>query len=144
MPRRQASLLREYARRIVLVMRSNLAGSRTGQHRERGGGDMSTPKDVLKAERLARIEPHQFKKGESPNPGGRPKGAVSIKKLLTDAIHKVDPKDADGRTHAEKLVQALIDVATRPQGQASIKAIAEIFDRLEGKALQAITVSPLD
>jgi hypothetical protein len=40
------------------------------------------------------LRPHVFKKGQSGNPGGRPKGAVSLKEYAKRMLQQMDEKEA--------------------------------------------------
>jgi hypothetical protein len=73
-----------------------------------------------------------FIPGQSGNPAGRPrtKGLVAA---LKSAVAEVIP---DGRTIEQALVDELVSEALR--GRRRLPAIAEIFDRLEGKPRQAL------
>jgi hypothetical protein len=73
-----------------------------------------------------------FLPGQSGNPKGRPptKGLLAA---LKEAVAEVTP---DGRTIEQVLVDELIEQALR--GRRRLVAIAEIFDRLEGKPRQAL------
>ena len=77
--------------------------------------------------------PTQWKKGESGNPGGRPKS-----KTLSDAYrNKLEervPNDPEGRTWAELIAEAQVRDAVR----GNVQAAREIADRTEGRARQAI------
>jgi Family of unknown function (DUF5681) len=75
----------------------------------------------------------QWKKGESGNPGGRPKS-----KTLPDAyknkLEEPVPNDPEGRTWAELIAEAQVRDAVR----GNVQAAREIADRTEGRARQAI------
>lgn len=78
-------------------------------------------------------KPYQWKKGQSGNPGGRPKC-----KTLSDAYrHKLEepvPNDSEGRTWAELIAVAQVRDAVR----GNVQAAREIADRTEGRPRQAI------
>lgn len=77
----------------------------------------------------------RWKKGVSPNPGGRSKS-----RLISEAYkHKLAedvPGDKRGRTYAELIADASIEEAL----EGKIPAISEITDRLEGRPRQAFEV----
>jgi hypothetical protein len=85
--------------------------------------------------RLANLKNHQFKPGQSGNPKGRPRtrGLVAA---LKAAVAEVIP---DGRTIEQALVDELISEALR--GRRRLQAIAEIFDRLEGRPRQSLDLN---
>lgn len=73
-----------------------------------------------------------FEKGKSGNPGGRPKAKPFADALRMElaAIGDDDPKALRG------LARNLLTIASTPDG---LPAIKEIADRLDGKAVQAVT-----
>jgi len=70
-----------------------------------------------------------FKKGQSGNPGGRPK-----EKLFTDAL-RMEIKAAGGD---HKRLRKIADALLQKAESGDIQAIREVADRLDGKAPQAI------
>jgi hypothetical protein len=92
-----------------------------------------------------RNEKGQLMKGHTANPNGRPKG-FSLNDLLIEALekdhrtYKVDPKTKKKKLvktkYAVLVVQRLLDKAIK---DGDIKALKEIFDRIEGKATQPVT-----
>jgi hypothetical protein len=86
--------------------------------------------------RLDNLKP--FEKGQSGNPGGRPKGSVTA--LWRKLVDEVDPDDEGGRTRGEVLFHAAYETA-RARGRASNLAIRLIVDRVEGKPPQSVTLT---
>jgi len=89
---------------------------------------MPNPENVLK---------HQYKKGQSGNLKGRPKGTLSIKTLIEKVwSEELTEKDAEGNPKIKALlsVKAMIDKAEKGDVSA-FKALAE---RLEGLPKQEI------
>jgi len=85
-----------------------------------------------------------FKPGQSGNPAGRKPGKT-LKGILSDLLDKNmnlhDPLLQKNRkmTGKEAVVMKLVSLAiTQPTDQNTIRAIIEIFDRLEGKSIQKI------
>ena len=72
---------------------------------------------------------HQFKKGQTGNPNGRPKGSG-----LTDQLKKIlrekDPSDPKGEV---TVAQRLIEAAVLHAKDGDLKFFQEIFNRVEGK-----------
>jgi hypothetical protein len=82
--------------------------------------------------RLANLERHKFKPGQSGNPAGRPRTRgliVALKSAIAETI-------PDGRTIEQALADELVNEALR--GRRRLPAIAEIFDRLEGRPKQSV------
>lgn len=57
--------------------------------------DVETPEvqRTSNDKRLANILPHQFKKGQSGNPGGKKKGTVSLKKFAQNYIQELTDEE---------------------------------------------------
>jgi hypothetical protein len=71
-------------------------------------------------------------KGESGNPGGRPK-----KKPITDELERLlqeQAPDASGRTWRAVIAESLL----RQAAKGDVRAISELTNRIEGKPLQAV------
>jgi|SRR5215467_5021182 len=75
----------------------------------------------------------QFQPGQSGNPGGRPKKAITT--AYTELADTPVPGDRKGRTYAQLLAQAQFDAAIKGKTDAA----REIADRIEGKPTQAIS-----
>ena len=81
------------------------------------------------------LKPHQFKKGQSGNPGGRPKSKIlseAYKKILETPISK----SKDAKTYAEVIAEALAKAARK----GGVQSASEMADRTEGKPRQAYEV----
>ncbi len=70
----------------------------------------------------------QFKKGESGNPVGRPKGSKNLKTNLKKLLAGLDPAGEWAHPVAKKLIQK----AFRDD---NFRALVEIINRIEGKSL---------
>lgn len=84
----------------------------------------------------------KWQKGQSGNPKGRPKG-VTLSEAYRRMLMTVDPRDPEGRTYGELIALAQARAAIK----GSTQAAAEIANRTEGKAPQAIELtqaSPAD
>lgn len=76
-----------------------------------------------------------FEKGQSGNPGGRPK-----EKLFTDAVRIAVNREADdGRKKLTLLADKLVDFAMAGEGWA----MQQIADRLEGKPAQSLDIEQM-
>lgn len=71
-----------------------------------------------------------WKKGQSGNPGGRPKGSVNLTNRLRAALSKNDGQLAD------IVVKKLIHEAAK----GKFNHLHEIFDRIDGKVTQRIEI----
>jgi hypothetical protein len=82
------------------------------------------------AGRVENLKP--WRKGESGNPGGRPR-----RKLLTDELERLLEQEApaaNGKTWAAVIAETLLKQGRK----GNVRAIAEIGDRVEGKAQQSV------
>jgi hypothetical protein len=80
-------------------------------------------------------EATRWKPGQSGNPGGRPKKtplADACRAVLGQPVHG----DAEGRTYAEAIAQALAQKAL----SGDIRAAQELADRAEGKPRQSLEI----
>lgn len=95
---------------------------------------MPTSKNIIK---------HQFKKGQSGNKKGRPKGVRSISAVLKEYLEKeVDFKHPLTHTKVKGSAIELMAMAMIKNAiLGDVKAFKEIADRLEGKAAQQIQIS---
>ena len=75
-----------------------------------------------------------FSPGTSGNPGGRPKDAESLSAQLREAVAELD--DTEGKTGARLLAEAMLKLAIK----GNVQAAALIYDRLEGRPAQALTL----
>ncbi len=76
------------------------------------------------------IDKHQFKKGQSGNPKGRP----PILPELKEAISKVLSNEKDGNTALEKVLNALYNKAIK----GDVRAAQVLLDRAFGKPHQTL------
>ena len=78
------------------------------------------------------LKRHRWAKGESGNPGGRPKGA-SIKAILGDIL--------DQQHNGKSYYQLLGDLIYREAMKGKAAFVREILDRVEGPLGQKVEVS---
>ena len=76
------------------------------------------------------LKQYQFKKGQSGNPGGRPKGSVSIEAALRRRL--ADGEDGD------KIVQGLVTQALRKALEGDYKFFNLILERIDGRIADRI------
>jgi hypothetical protein len=81
---------------------------------------------------IAPPKEHQFKEGESGNPGGRPKGR-KLSAAYAAILEKQFPGDPEGRTYAELIALGQAREAIKGKTQAAV----EMADLKEGRAMQA-------
>ncbi|MGA7557859.1 MAG: DUF5681 domain-containing protein [Terriglobales bacterium] len=90
---------------------------------------------ISQQSRADRIKDFRWQKGVSGNPSGRPPVTAVLSDALRSKLSEQYPGDRKHRTYAEKLAARLIESALR----GSVSAIALIYERIEGKAPQALT-----
>lgn len=87
--------------------------------------------------RLANLKP--FPPGTSGNPSGRKKGSLNLttilRRMLEEEVEVTDGGKKVKKPLSDVLVQKLIKKAVKDD---NLKAISEIFDRVDGKAKQTI------
>jgi Family of unknown function (DUF5681) len=78
-------------------------------------------------------KPFRWKKGQSGNPGGRPK-SKTLSNAYRNKLEEAVPNDPEGRTWAEFIAEAQVRDAVR----GNVQAAREIADRTEGRPRQSI------
>jgi hypothetical protein len=78
------------------------------------------------------ILPHKFKKGQSGNPAGRPKEALSLTTILRKRLEEND------NAKAIKTVDRLLKISESVDDKTALQAIDSIIDRIDGKSKQTI------
>jgi len=84
---------------------------------------------------------HLFQKGQSGNPGGRPKGP-DMRKMLTEFMQEevVDGKSKEKKKRLRILLEALFDQAIK--GNASY--MTHILERMFGKVVQPVDTEEIN
>jgi Family of unknown function (DUF5681) len=99
----------------------------------KGPKSKSTGNSGEKRGRIENLKP--FQPGQSGNPSGRPKA------LFSDAYMRVlerqIPNDAKGRLFIDAVAERVVALAV----QGDIRAVMELADRLQGKAMQGVQVA---
>ncbi len=75
-----------------------------------------------------------FLRGQSGNPGGRPKGTVKLSTCYERSLARPFPGDPEGRTYAQVIADKAVELAAA----GDIAAIKEVTDRTEGRARQTV------
>jgi hypothetical protein len=83
----------------------------------------------------------RWKKGQSPNPGGRPKSRL-LSEALRTRLAEVKPDDPQRRTFAEVIAANLIEIACS-RSAGAVTAVNEIADRIEGRPTQRLDVNDI-
>lgn len=114
--------------------------ARTQEPSPRGAHDATaSPGENTKESTKKRGNPQNlrppWKPGQSGNPGGRPKKIITG--MIEAELARVVPGDKERRTWLQLMVQAQIRQAIK----GDVKSFAEITDRVEGKAMQALQMS---
>lgn len=97
----------------------------------------STTESANKQGNVGRGRPpreHQFKKGQSGNPKGKPKGTLSITKHIRAAL------EANDHEKAKQLADALIYNAAKGNGAA----MKQILDRIDGPVKEELELTNPD
>ena len=94
---------------------------------------MSTDKTVIK--QYDHLKDHQFKKGQSGNPNGRPKGTRSIPDMLMKIGREEGTKDGQ-YSKLEVVLRRVFEYALEGKSWA----VEFIADRTEGKVRQELQV----
>jgi hypothetical protein len=86
-----------------------------------------------------------FKKGQSGNLAGRPKGTRNLSTLLREMLEQeITVTTEDGKTERKKLQEVLVSkLIKKAVKKEDLRAIQEIFDRTEGKPAQMISVNTI-
>jgi hypothetical protein len=84
------------------------------------------------------IEKHKFEKGKSGNPEGRPKGSKNLSTILREMLNEEVEVIVDGKRERKKFQDIIIRKLIKKANSGNLRAIREIFDRVEGKARQFI------
>jgi hypothetical protein len=90
---------------------------------------------ISQKSRADRVAAFRWQKGVSGNPSGRPPSPATVSDALRARLSEQYPGDRKHRTYAEKLAARLIESALR----GSVSAMALVLDRVEGRAVQALT-----
>lgn len=82
-----------------------------------------------------------WKEGDpSPNPNGRPKGSRNLSTILREMLEEEIEVTVDGKKERKQFQEVIIRKLLKKANDGEIRAITEIFDRVEGKAKQSIEV----
>ena len=77
-----------------------------------------------------------MKKGETLNPHGRPKGSRSLATILREMLETDIDVVVEGKKERKQMQEVIIRKLLKKASEGDIRAITEIFDRVEGKAKQ--------
>jgi len=88
--------------------------------------------------KLGYLADHQFKKGKSGNPKGRPKGLKNYKTLLEETMIEVAIEnewfDEDGKPDKARVMRMIMKKQIDKSLDGSVKHMADMYDRAYGKA----------
>lgn len=86
----------------------------------------------------------QFKKGQSGNPGGRPKGSRNLDKLIMEAAERRIPVNIDGKLRRISMVQASVWNLAIQAARGDQRATAAFLDRIEEIQARAEAARPTE
>lgn len=89
------------------------------------------------------IEQYQFNKGESGNPNGRPKGARSLSTILRAMLEEEIEITVDGKKEKKQFQDVIIRKLIKKANDGDLRAIQEIFNRIEGKPQDKIDLTTM-
>jgi IS30 family transposase len=79
-------------------------------------------------------------KGETMNPNGRPKGARSLSTILKEMLSEEIEIIVDGVKTKKEFQDVIIRRLLKSANDGNLQAIKEIFDRIEGKPRESVTI----
>lgn len=91
------------------------------------------------------LQGHEFQPGQSGNPGGKAKGAISLVGLLREHMAEVpeDERFADGgKNRARLFIEQTLRLAMSPKGTAADRKL--VWEYLEGQAKKSVEVANKD
>lgn len=83
----------------------------------------------------------QFQPGESGNPAGRPKGSRNLSTILREMLSEEVEIEIEGKKEKCEFQEAIVKQLLRKANKGNLRAIQEIFDRVDGKAKQQVDVT---
>jgi hypothetical protein len=84
----------------------------------------------------------RFKKGQSGNPQGRPKGSKNLPTLLTEALNEPVVVAENGRRRKITMRQAIIKQLVKRSATADLRAMKILLDMVRDLERQAEPASP--
>lgn len=91
------------------------------------------------------LEIGKWKKGDSPNPAGRPKGSMSLKERMNKYLElDIKMKMPDGSIQDKSVLDGIILSLLSQAQKGNIKAIQEVFDRNFGKEPEVVNITHED
>ena len=82
------------------------------------------------------VEPYRMKPGTTLNPAGRPKGARNLSTILREMLEEEIEVNIDGKKERKQFKDVLIRKLLKKANEGDLRAMQEIFDRTEGRAIQ--------
>jgi hypothetical protein len=78
---------------------------------------------------------HLFKKGQSGNPNGRPKGTFSLTEMIRNKLQECPPEYKDKKTYAEILITTMLHKGIIEKDHASQKLIMNYVDGMPKQSI---------
>ena len=86
-----------------------------------------------------------WKEGDpSPNPSGRPKGSRNLSTILREMLEEEIEVVIDGQKERRQFQEVIIRKLLKKANDGDMRAIQEIYDRVEGKPKQEILTEITD
>lgn len=79
------------------------------------------------------LQKHWWKKGQSGNPAGRPKGSISMTHQLRRMLEEGVVVKRNGKRKNVTTAEQLLEVAVKAARKGKFNFFKEIFDRMDGK-----------
>jgi hypothetical protein len=86
----------------------------------------------------------QFKKGQSGNPSGRPKGSRNLDKLIIEAAERRIPVNIDGKSRRISMLQSSVWNLAIQAARGDQKATAAFLDRIEENQARVEVARPTE
>lgn len=85
-----------------------------------------------------------FPEGTSGNPEGRPKGSRNLSTILREMLQEeIEITTEEGKKEKKQLQDIIVRKLIKKANDGNLRAIEQVFDRIEGKAKQEMKIEGL-